>query len=531
MDVGLKFGIKNLRRLKDVPPVELKPITLLVGRNSSGKSSFLRLFPLLRQSLMTRTSSPILWYGDLVDFGTYSTAVSNLAQDEEITFSFVLDRVQVNSDIFWIDEDHYQSTESEHLDVEFDITIGPGQGERSTVRKLALRSREPRVMFELVTDHRQHVEKLTVDGLDVALAFAPQQFGITVGSILPEMFLISPEADARTVVRRRRGEGEIARAIFDLLRPLFPKNFNETQLLELCTYLMSLRALDADKLREGATRTTNKRWNKLIAVVTQSDHPFYANLRGLLAVAVLSDLLRRVDQQLRSILSGVLYIGPARARSERYYRYQDLSVSEIDPDGKNFPMFLNSLPNYQITRLSNWVESLFGYGVSIRREGGHISIDLTAKGNISNIVDTGYGVSQILPVLGQIWWARSRPSTPALRQAQVSILAIEQPELHLHPAHQALLADALVGEVGLSPEFGRNTDARIHFLIETHSETLINRLGELVHAGRLNHADVQIIMFEPDPSGEHLTTIRTSSFNESGELVDWPFGFFQPSIV
>ena len=40
----MKFGIKNLRRLRNVPPIELKPITLLVGRNSSGKSSFLRLF-------------------------------------------------------------------------------------------------------------------------------------------------------------------------------------------------------------------------------------------------------------------------------------------------------------------------------------------------------------------------------------------------------------------------------------------------------------------------------------------------------
>jgi predicted ATPase len=194
-------------------------------------------------------------------------------------------------------------------------------------------------------------------------------------------------------------------------------------------------------------------------------------------------------------------------------------------------MFLNSLRDYQIARLSNWIERLFGYGVTIRREGGHISIDLTAKGNISNIVDTGYGVSQILPVLGQIWWARSRPLTAAMRQAEVSLLAIEQPELHLHPAHQALLADALVGEVGLSPEFGRSSDARIHFLIETHSETLVNRLGELIHAGRLNHEDVQIIMFEPDPSGEHLTTTRTSSFNELGELVDWPYGFFQPTIV
>jgi len=43
--------IENLRSLTDTGFVELKPLILLVGQNSSGKSSFLRFFPLLRQSI------------------------------------------------------------------------------------------------------------------------------------------------------------------------------------------------------------------------------------------------------------------------------------------------------------------------------------------------------------------------------------------------------------------------------------------------------------------------------------------------
>ncbi|TQQ21711.1 AAA family ATPase, partial [Vibrio cholerae] len=31
--------------------IEIKPLTVLLGKNSSGKSSFLRTFPLLRQSV------------------------------------------------------------------------------------------------------------------------------------------------------------------------------------------------------------------------------------------------------------------------------------------------------------------------------------------------------------------------------------------------------------------------------------------------------------------------------------------------
>jgi predicted ATPase len=164
-----------------------------------------------------------------------------------------------------------------------------------------------------------------------------------------------------------------------------------------------------------------------------------------------------------------------------------LAVSEIDPDGKNFPMFLNSLANYQINNFSRWIQQLFGYGLEVERQagGGHMSINLVARGVTSNIVDTGYGISQILPVLGQIWWARNRP-TLAAEESPLTLLAIEQPELHLHPAHQALLADALVGEIK-GASVAPASENRLNFLIETHSETLLNRLGELVSRGRIDH--------------------------------------------
>ncbi len=58
--------IENLRSLGDTGLVQLRPITLLVGQNSSGKSTFLRSFPLLRQSVDANVSGPILWWGDLV---------------------------------------------------------------------------------------------------------------------------------------------------------------------------------------------------------------------------------------------------------------------------------------------------------------------------------------------------------------------------------------------------------------------------------------------------------------------------------
>lgn len=171
-------------------------------------------------------------------------------------------------------------------------------------------------------------------------------------------------------------------------------------------------------------------------------------LDALCQANYLFDLLDVVGEHLTEFFGAVEYIGPARARSERFYRQQELEVSEISPDGKNLPMFLASLDSDHLQNFSNWVKHAFGYGVKVHKTEGHISINLEHRGQSVNIVDTEYGVSQVLPVLAQIWWMqfaeRGRMPSMIKRDFDIKTLAIEQPELHLHPAHQALLADVLV---------------------------------------------------------------------------------------
>ena len=87
-----KIRIKNLRSLIDTKEVEIKPLTILVGKNSTGKSTFLRFFPLMKQTLMTRKNEPILWYGkDYVDFGSFKESISKNKIGECINFQFEFD--------------------------------------------------------------------------------------------------------------------------------------------------------------------------------------------------------------------------------------------------------------------------------------------------------------------------------------------------------------------------------------------------------------------------------------------------------
>nr|WED67725.1 AAA family ATPase [Pectobacterium colocasium] len=84
------IGLENFRSFVSKTFIDLKPITVLVGKNSSGKSSLLRTFPLFRQSVEENTTGPILWYGRYVDYGDFTDVLSKNSENREITFSFSL---------------------------------------------------------------------------------------------------------------------------------------------------------------------------------------------------------------------------------------------------------------------------------------------------------------------------------------------------------------------------------------------------------------------------------------------------------
>ena len=68
--------LKKYRCFEDTGDINLKPLTLLVGANSSGKSSFLKFFPLLKHSIGIRKNGVFLWYSDDVDFKDFKNVAN-----------------------------------------------------------------------------------------------------------------------------------------------------------------------------------------------------------------------------------------------------------------------------------------------------------------------------------------------------------------------------------------------------------------------------------------------------------------------
>lgn len=89
-------------------------------------------------------------------------------------------------------------------------------------------------------------------------------------------------------------------------------------------------------------------------------------------------------------------------------------------------------------------------------------------------------------------------------------LYIDKPETYLHPRAQTEVADLFVNATQQS------------FIIETHSEPLIARLGELVSEGRFDRDDCEVYLLY---RWQGAVGCRRTTFDVEGMLSDWPPGF------
>lgn len=139
------------------------------------------------------------------------------------------------------------------------------------------------------------------------------------------------------------------------------------------------------------------------------------------------------------------------------------------------------------------------------------------------MVDTGFGYNQLLPILAIIWNAinnKQRRFFYPYMNHYIKFIVIEQPELHLHPRILAMFAEMLGSVIN-----NLKKDEDVRFIIETHSETIINKIGSLIHSSKLEEEKVNVVLFNAKEEGLQ-NYVEQASFDEKGYLNNWPIGFF-----
>ena len=138
-------------------------------------------------------------------------------------------------------------------------------------------------------------------------------------------------------------------------------------------------------------------------------------------------------------------------------------------------------------------------------------VDVRTKGSVGGVdlPDVGFGISQVLPVLVQCFYA-----PPG------SIIVIEQPEIHLHPSAQSALADVMIDVIN-SKENGNNRN--IQLIIETHSEHFLRRLQRRIAEDSIDEKKVSAYFANITKTPAVLEPLQIDQF---GNISNWPEHFF-----
>ncbi len=502
--------IKNLRNLADTGLVKIRPITVLLGLNSSGKSTFLRSFPLLRQSAESKTTGPLLWFGRYVDFGSFSDALRRNSQSEVIELEFEIDTAKLTMPRRIVQLPMFSE---QKLIVGVAVAEDP-QGEitKAVSCKLNFFNHEIEIGF----DFYGKVNKYTVNGssfLDLGNSYLMALSSTIVPSIYANPTKIK-DPDYNSALSP---DYSLFQYFYREFRKLFYKS---TKARTVLSTIASIR-IDYDEamLLNIKRAPGGQYWKNKVSNIAIDSDVFRQMRNGIIAYWV-PPLLTAIDMYIARCCADVNYIAPLRATAERYYRSQDLSVNEVDFRGTNLSMFLRSLNDVDRNNFQDWMSELFGISVMAKSVGGHISLEVhEPDGQKYNLADVGFGLSQLLPIVVQLWVAlkqgkRQRNNIPIT-------FAVEQPEVHLHPALQAKMADLFVSSVS-------NSEGGLRILVETHSEAIVNRIGDCISKGLIRSEDVQVVIFERKRSD--LAHLANSIYDEEGVLIDWPYGFFQPEV-
>ncbi len=498
----LAIRLLNFMAFEDTDWIELKPITLLFGRNSSGKSAIIRALRLLKQSLQADSESgPLLFRSRTgLDQGTFKNTVHLMNGKEEryIVFSFRcgLAGKQSEYEVQWLKQEINELRKKQGLEpVPYDLTaewpnwldvhIG-----FADIGSTAAKSNQEKVIPALL--RIESPWRLVKDQTHPTIVFAIEKLEESPADALGFGWHFWSD-----VIRRGKDP------------------WPDFQIVQDESGFWPMPIEEIESMPDG------KRVNSILAAFREGIEVFLKNIE---------------------------YLGPLRPEPRRIYALTHPMVKEWRRSGLGgLADFLSEVKIERKDTLDEWINELC-LGQSIEEPYvlkskevpeeleilARFAIKEKSSGDIGplivNLADLGSGVAQVLPVLLLSLYSREK-----------RLIIVEQPELHLHPSAQTKLADLFVEslfEPLSKDERQREQIAReprdVRFLIETHSEHVFLRLrrwiaqssaldGDLLKNGlslALEKLAVYFVHRENSVSEAHTIKIA-----RNGDLKNKPEGF------
>ena len=220
-------------------------------------------------------------------------------------------------------------------------------------------------------------------------------------------------------------------------------------------------------------------------------------------------------------LAELIPVAPLRSKPKRTY---DPVREFSSPEGEHVPMLMMRLDRIADAQWGSLHDDLVAFGrdsglfsdIRVKRHGKQMSdpFQLQVKvrsGPHANIADVGYGISQSLPILVDVMAPTKSYRGGRMEHGRTFLL--QQPEVHLHPRGQAQLASLFVAAF---------KKRQSQFLIETHSDYIVDRVRISVRRGLLKPNDVSILYFEPTARTGNAVNIHNMALDADGNLLGAP---------
>lgn len=451
---NLRF--QNFKGFKDSKPFSIKPISIFIGANSSGKSSILHFLTMLKQTVESGSyDTPLIYQGKYIELGELKDVMHQRKESEKLIFEFRL-----------------------NLD-----TLKNAIARRGGFDFLG------RFKNEIIADN-------------VYLKCVLKK--LSSGRQKIQEYSIYSKKNGRYVsginIKWKKREGH-KNAKY---RYVLDSDFEEIK-----------KEIENENFSE---KISDYFEGNYFYFDVKDSYPTQINREKEIESEIINDiflLLQISANEVQRKIKKFHYISGLRSRPQRYYLYAGELPDDVGKTGENQ---MNALvvdkinrKNRIIKQLNKWLKE-FGLLESIKVEKIHgisaykISIVHTDKEVKLGLPDVGFGVSQILPILVE-----------SLYSTVGSTILIEQPEIHLHPKVQSLLANFFVELI---------KDRNKHFVIETHSEHLLLRLRNLILQKKVEAEKIGIYYVEKK---QKESVIREVKIDKYGEFIDWPDGFFDTS--
>ncbi len=225
-------------------------------------------------------------------------------------------------------------------------------------------------------------------------------------------------------------------------------------------------------------------------------------------ISSISEVFTKYDDRINYISSFRLY--PERTNYET--SKIDLKVGKF---GENYEDQIISWETKKSPKYKELVTILKDIGLlheikSKRLDGGRFEILIRTKKNgiWSSLSDVGFGISQFLPII-----------IADLQLGNGSTLFIAQPEIHLHPKVQAQFGDYIIDRI---------LKDKKRYIIETHSEYLLNRIRLAIAKKTIEEKDIKTYFIENNGKKAKHYKLK---FLKNGQIKNAPKSFFDTYML